>query len=192
MEKKHANTRTRYSILVYSIKMTYSRIWTLLGLKITLLIKGVSLIIQYSHLFTGFWLSKWMQSTSPGPCVLASCVAAWSFEHRLHGLLIEPDQFIETASRLAQLPHQRDSNNCTLWPLPDLKKPYLCSLQSKHGSIECPEKRRPVLFFFLVHCLDARSLLSSLGREQRWFTHTSVPNSTVIRCFPPPSWSGKP
>lgn len=55
------------------------------------------------------------------------------------GPLIEPDQFAETASRLAQLPHQRDSNNCTLWPLPNLKKPYLCSLQSKHGSIGCPE-----------------------------------------------------
>lgn len=52
--------------------------------------------------------------------------------------LIEPDQFTETASRLAQLPHQRDSNNCTLWPLPNLKKPYLCSLQSKHGSVEGP------------------------------------------------------
>lgn len=52
------------------------------------------------------------------------------------GPLIEPDQFAETASRLAQLPHQRDFNNCTLWPLPSLKKPYLCLLQSKHGSIE--------------------------------------------------------
>lgn len=145
--------------------MTYSRIWTLLGLKITLLIKGVSLIIQYSHLFTGFWLSKWMQSTSPGPCVLASCVAAWSFEHRLHGLLIEPDQFIETASRLAQLPHQRDSNNCTLWPLPDLKKPYLCSLQSKHGSIECPGKRRPVLFFGFCPLLRHKVTFEQFGKR---------------------------
>lgn len=89
------------------------------------------------------------------------------------GPLIEPDQFTETASRLAQLPHQRDSNNCTLWPLPNLKKPYLCSLQSKHGSIGCPENAG--LCYFFVNCLDTRSLWSSLGREQRWFTLTPLP-----------------
>lgn len=36
--------------------------------------------------------------------------------------LIEPDQFVETASRLPQLSHQRRSNNCTLWPLRSLAK----------------------------------------------------------------------
>lgn len=72
-----------------------------------------------------------MQSVSPGLCVSALSVEARSFERRLCGPLIEPDQFAETASRLAQLPHQRDSNNCTLWPLPSLKKKAIFMLASK-------------------------------------------------------------
>lgn len=50
------------------------------------------------------------------------------------GLLTDADQLRETGSDLAQLPHQRDSNNGTLWPLLSLKSRiyiYLYSLQSE-------------------------------------------------------------
>lgn len=107
-----------------------------------------------------------MQSTSPGPRVLGLSVAGWYFEHRLHGPLIEPDQFIETASWLAQLPHQRDSNNCTLWPLPDLKNMFMFASKQAWQHPESVRKNAGPIFFF-VNCLDTRSLWSSLGREQR-------------------------
>lgn len=97
------------------------------------------------------------------------------------GPLIEPDQFTETASRLAQLPHQRDSNNCTLWPLPNLKKPHLCFLQSKHSGIEYSENAG-------LHCsllslqFRHKAALEQFGNRTEaihTYTNTTTPNCTV-------------
>lgn len=81
------------------------------------------------------------------------------------GLLIEPDQFTETASRLAQLPHQRDSNNCTLWPLPSLEK-AIFMLASKQ-STEALNKLRMQAFTitFQGSSLCTRPFRSNLGTE---------------------------
>lgn len=101
------------------------------------------------------------------------------------GLLIEPDQCTETASRLAQLPHQRDSNNCTLWPLPSLKKPYLCLLQSKHGSIEHTKNAG-------LHCslsslqFRHKAILEQFGNRKEaihTYINTTTLNCTLIRSF---------
>lgn len=101
------------------------------------------LIFRYSHLFTDCLLrASFVNECKAFHLVYVCQRRAWKpspLNAVSTGLLIEPDQFTETASRLAQLPHQRDSNNCTLWPLPSLKKPYLCFLQSKHGSNEHTE-----------------------------------------------------
>lgn len=95
------------------------------------------------------------------------------------GPLIEPDQFTETASRLAQLPHQRDSNNCTLWPLPCLKKPYLCLLQSKPGRIEHSEHTRLRCSFSGLP-LRHKAVLEQF-RNIIEVIHTYI-NTTTTRC----------
>jgi len=101
------------------------------------------LIFQYSRLFRGCVLrAGWVNECKAFHLVYVCQCWVWKpspLNAVSAGPLIEPDQFTETASRLAQLPHQRDSNNCTLWPLPSLKKPYLYLLQSKHGSTEHTE-----------------------------------------------------
>lgn len=106
--------------------------------------KGVRLIFQYSRLFPGCLLrASWVNECKAFHLVYVCQRRAWKpgpLNAVSVGPLIEPDQFTETASRLAQLPHQRDSNNCTLWPLLSLKKPYLYLLQSQPGSSEQTEK----------------------------------------------------
>lgn len=84
--------------------------------------EAAPLIFQYSHLFTGCLLrASWVNECKAfhlvGVCQRPSAVASVLWTPSLRALLIEPDQFTETASRLAELPHQRDSNNSALWPL---------------------------------------------------------------------------
>lgn len=132
------------------------------------------LIFQYSHLFTGCLLrASWVNECKafhlvhvcqcwvwkPGPLNVVSADP-----------LIEPDQFTETASRLAQLPHQRDSNNCTLWPLPSLKKPYLCLLQSKHGSTEHTENAGLCFSFSSLH-LKTQGHFGAIWDQNRCYSH---------------------
>lgn len=127
------------------------------------------LIFQYSHLFTGCLLrASWVNECKAFHLVYVCHCWVWKpgpLNVVSVGLLIEPDQFTEIVSRLAQLPHQRDSNNCTLWPLPSLKKPYLCLLQSKHGTIEHTENADLLYSFFPANNLDAKPFCSNLGKE---------------------------
>lgn len=135
------------------------------------------LIFQYSHLFTGCLLrASWVNECKAFHLVCVCQCWVWKpgpLNVVSAGPLIEPDQFTETVSRLAQLPHQRDSNNCTLWPLPSLKKPYLCLLQSKHGSVENTVPRTQAFTILLqAYNLDTRPFWSNLGTEETLFTHT--------------------
>lgn len=87
------------------------------------------LIFQYSGLLWGCLLgASWVNECKAFHLVYVCQRQAWKpspLNAVSAGPLIEPDQFAETASRLAQLPHQRDSNNSTMWPLLCLKKSHI-------------------------------------------------------------------
>lgn len=110
--------------------------------------EAAPLIFQYSHLFTGCLLrASWVNECKAfhlvGVCQRPSAVASVLWTPSLRALLIEPDQFTETASRLAELPHQRDSNNSALWPLhrrgekKKKKKKNVFVFTSKQERLDC-------------------------------------------------------
>lgn len=94
------------------------------------------------------------------------------------GPLIEPDQFTKTASRLAQLPHQRNSNNYGHY---QTWKSHICVCFK--ASMAALNTLRMQAFTALcqANSLDTGSFWNNLGTEQRLFTNTTTPNCTVIR-----------
>lgn len=135
--------------------------------------QAAPLIFQYSGLLWGCLLGpSWVNECKAFHLVYVCQRWAWSPLNAVSAdPLIEPDQFAETASRLAQLPHQRDSNNGTMWPLLSLKKPYLCLLQSKNGS------RRRTLFFLTPR----EAIWRNLRTEQTTIQKYNHSNWALIR-----------
>lgn len=120
---------------------------------------GASWVIECKAFHLVYVCQCWVWK--PGPLNVVSA-----------GLLIEPDQFTETASRLAQLPHQRDSNNCTLWPLPSLKKAIFMFASKQAWQHWTHRERRPSLFFH-----------ENRKEAAHTYINTTTPNCTLITSF---------
>lgn len=146
--------------------------------------EAAPLIFQYSHLFTGCLLrASWVNECKafhlvyvchcwvwkPGPLNIVSV-----------GLLIEPDSFTETASRLAQLPHQRDSNNCTLWPLPS--HIYVC-FKASMAPLNILRMQAFTILFSSQH-FRHKAILEQFGNRIEaihTYVNATTPNRTLIR-----------
>lgn len=129
---------------------------------------GASWVIECKAFHLVCVCQRWVWE--PGPLNVVSA-----------GPLIEPDQFTETTSRLAQLPHQRDSNNCTLWPLPTLKKAIFmfASKQASEHS-ENAGHRYSLSSLQLPHKAILVQFRNKTGAICTYI-NTTTPNCTLIR-----------
>lgn len=147
--------------------------------------EAAPLIFQYSHLFTGCLLrASWVNECKAFHLVYVCQCWVWRpspLNVVSVGPLIEPDQFTETASRLAQLPHQRDSNNCTLWPLQAWKSHIYVRFKASMAPLNI--LRMPD---FTISSLQFRHkvILEQFGETIdaiHTCINTTTPNCTLIR-----------
>ena len=126
-------------------------------------------------MFCGFVLACVRVHACMWKCVRGcACVYKWvcggvSFERPLRGPANGARSIDRDSERAAtQLAHQRDSNNCTLWPLPGLhtqKRPILCWLQSEHNSI--------------LSAYRMQGAFTRLLPRKHFFQHKVIPRGTA-------------